>query len=343
MKRSRVLMASLLVLCATFGWFHRASAAPLDELVAAAKKEGILEFYAYSALTPKGAQALAEAFNKRYGLNIKVNYHPSQDMAKNAATVISWAIAGLPPEWDVMVVTDAHHGLLWQKKLHKTFDYSKVGVDAKLINYDNGTVSIANEIIQPAYNKNILPAKDAPKSWDDLLDPKWRGKLGVTTATHHLARLAVGAWGEEKASRYVKALAKQDLMLGRMGDAYTRLLLGEILVVFSLHDGFIQRAKREGAPIVHANIEPLISPSGEIGVLKGARHPYAGHLFSVFLTTPEAQNLWHEFMNQSSGLIPGTETYKELQGKKALFMTPDQVATVERLSKEYSKILGFER
>jgi iron(III) transport system substrate-binding protein len=344
MKRSTFFLAGLLMIFAFVGAARSVSAAALDELVAAANKEGTLEFYAPSSLGPKGAETLAKAFNKKYGTDIKVNYHPSQNMSRNVATVISRAASGVAPDYDAMVVTDAHHARLWLRKLHVPYAYGKLGVDAKLVGYDNGTVSFANQICLPAYNKKILPAKDVPKSWDDLLDPKWKGgKLGVTTATHHFSRLAVGAWGEEKTDNYVKALAKQDLVLGRMTEAYTRLLLGEIQVVFTIHDGFMLRAKKKGAPLVFADVEPVIAPAYQIGVLKGAVHPNAGHLFSAFLTSPEAQGIWDGLQGQSSALIPGSGTYKRLEGKKVLLMNQGQADKVSKLAKKYSKMLGFRK
>jgi hypothetical protein len=51
-----------------------------------------------------------------------------------------------------MVVTDAHHGSLWTRKLHLPFDYKTLGVDESATQYDGGTVSIANQMILPAYN-----------------------------------------------------------------------------------------------------------------------------------------------------------------------------------------------
>jgi ABC-type Fe3+ transport system substrate-binding protein len=113
----------------------------------------------------------------------------------------------------------------------------------------------------------------------------------MSTATHHLARLAT-AWGEKKTTEYVKALAKQQPSLGRLGDTYTRLQLGEILVAVTLTDDFIHRAKVTGAPLAFAEVvEPVISPAYNTGVLKGARHPNSAHLFAAFFTTPEAQEL----------------------------------------------------
>jgi iron(III) transport system substrate-binding protein len=341
MKRFAFVFAVAALFC--FG-LSAAVAAPIDDLVAKAKQEGALELLAPSTLGPQGSQALAAGFNKKYGLNIKVNYSPSNNMVGDVAKVVTQGAAGAPPEWDVMVVTDAHHATLWLRKLHQPFDYAKLGVNPRWIQYDNGTVIMANQFVYPAYNKTVLPEKDVPKKWEDLLDPKWKGgKLGMSTTTHHLARLAASAWGEQKTTEYVKALAKQELILGTMGALYTRLQTGEILAIATLTDSYVMTAKKAGAPIVHADkIEPVVSPAYNSGVPKGAAHPNAGALFSVFLTTSEGQNLWEQHAGQTSAFIPGTTAYKYAQGKKVLYMKPEQAEMIDRLSTDYGKILGFQ-
>src|SRR3970040_1946490 len=206
MKTRRFFLIGVLFLSIVLGWATWLKAVTLNEVVAAARKEGTIEFYAPSTLTPQGAQALAEAFNRKYGLNVKLIYSPSSQMARDVSRVVTHAAAGAAPEWDLMVVTDAHHATLWLKKRHQPFDYAKLGVDPQSIQYDNGTVILANQFVLPAYNKKILPPQDVPKRWEDLLDAKWKGgKLGMGTATHHLARLAA-AWGEEKTTQYAKDL-----------------------------------------------------------------------------------------------------------------------------------------
>lgn len=328
-----------------FGSFGLALATPLEDLVAAAKKEGVIELLAPSTTGEKGAQALGGAFNKKYGLNIKINYTPSSNMTGDVAKLVMGAASRATPEWDLMLVTDAHHATLWSRKLHQPFDYAKLGIARELVQYDNGVVSLANQFVLPAYNKNILPAQDVPKRWEDLLDAKWRGgKLGVSTATHHLSRLAVGPWGEAKATEFVGGLAKQEPILGTLANLYTRLQVGEILLAATLTDSFISQAKRDGAPIVFAEgLDPVISPTYNAGVPKGARHPNAGHLFAVFLTLLEAQELWEKFNGQTSAFIPGTSAYKYAQGKRLLQMNQNQAQTVDRLARQYGKILGFER
>src|SRR3990170_8730454 len=90
--------------------------------------------------------------------------------ARDVAGVVTVGATGNRPEWDLMVVTDAHHATLWLRKMHQRFAYRALGVDPKLIEYDGGSVSFANQYVLPAYNKNVLPAKEVPKSWEDLLD-----------------------------------------------------------------------------------------------------------------------------------------------------------------------------
>lgn len=342
MKRLKFLVITVITYIAVMPSIGHTGTALLDELIAAAKKEGVIEFYAPSTLTPEGAQKLRDAFNKKYGLNITVNYSPSGAMTRDVGRIVSFAAAGQAPEWDLMVVHDAAHATLWLRKLHKPFDYTRLGIDQLSIQYDNGTVIFANQFVLPAYNNKVLPSQDVPKSWNDLLNPKWKGgKLGMGTATHHLARLAT-LWGESKTTEYVKSLAKQEPYLGELGTLYSRLQLGEILIAITMTDSFVHTAKLKGAPVVHAEgVEPVISPAYNAGVLKNALHPNAAHLFAAFFTTPEAQEIWEKYGGQTSAFVPGTTAYKYAQGKKVIYMNQKQSEMVDRLTREYGKILGF--
>lgn len=320
-----------------------AGAAPMDDLIAGAKKEGVIEFYGPSTLGPEGAQALAAAFNKKYGLNTKLNFSASGNMTRDTAKVVGLSASGQPPEWDIMVVTDAHHGSLWLRKLQKPFDYASVGIAKERIEYDNGTVSVASQFALPAYNKKLLPAKDVPKKWDDLLDPKWKGKIGVINSTHHWARLAAGPWGEEKTIDFIKKLSAQQPILSRAGEMAQRLILGEVLISATLQDSQLYEAKESGAPLVFAEeVQPVISPEYHVGVLKNAPHPNVGHLFVIFMASPEVQKLWEKYTGHTSAHVPGTTAHKFAQGKQVVYMKQDQAAKVDKIARQIGKILGFD-
>jgi iron(III) transport system substrate-binding protein len=343
MRNRKFLIVGLTFLAVAF-WAGHSFAQSVNDLIAGAKKEGVIEFHGPSTLTPQGAQALVEAFNKKYSLNIRLNYHPSSNMTSDVAKVIGRAASGIAPEWDVMAVTDSHHGSLWLKKQHKTFDYKRLGVDPQVIHYDSGAVSFANQIILPAYNKNMLPEKDLPKRWEDLLDSKWKGKIGVPHSLHHFARLAAGPWGEEQATQFVKKLAEQQPFLGRPAEMYTRLQLGEILIVSNIQDSFIHQAQRKGAPLEQVvGIEPVPSPAYNVGVLKGAPNPNVAHLFTVFMSSHDVQDIWEKYSGHTSAFIPGTPVHKFAQKHKMVFMNQSQAAMVDRLTRDYTKVMGFSR
>ena len=344
MKNWRSIGSGVVVLLMIAGLFRDANAAPIDDLIAGARKEGVIELYAPSTLTPQGAQRLGEAFNKQYGLNLRLNFSPSGSMTRDVGKIVGIAASGQPQEWDVMLIHDGGHATLWLKKMHKPFDYAKVGVDSQAIQYDSGTVILANQFVMPAYNKQLVAPKDVPKSWQDLLDPKWKGgKMGMSTATHHLARLAT-LWGESKTTEYVKLLARQEPLLGEFGNLYTRLQLGEILTIVTMTDSFTHQAKLQGAPIVHAEeVTPVISPAYNAGVLKGSPHPNAGHLFSAFLSTPPAQEILQKFGGQTSAFVSGTPAYKFAQTRNVIYMKQEHAEMVDRLTSEYGKIFGFQR
>ena len=342
MSLLRIVAAGFLALLIAGSLQHTSAAASIDDLLAAARKEGNIEFYAPSTLTPQGAQALGDAFNRRYKLEIKFHYNPSGSMGKDIAKVITRTAATIAPEWDLMMSTDAHHASLWLRKLHQPFNYAQLGVDQNVIHYDSGTVSVSNQLALPAYNPKLLSPKDTPKRWEDLLDPKWKGgNLGVSVATHHFARLAK-AWGEEKTTRFVKDLAKQAPSIGELGIIYTRLLLGEFTLAATMTDSYVNRGKKSSAPVAFVeNIRPIISSAYHVGVVKNALHPNVGYLFAAFLVTLEAQQILEKFTGQSSVFVPGTSYYNYAQGKQLLHMTQDDAKTVDRLRAEYYKILGF--
>ena len=143
-----------------------------------------------------------------------------------------------------MLVTDAHYATLFNNGALEKIDWTALGVaDAKVITYDGTTLNYATQFVAPAYNPNLVSAAEAPKDWNDLLDPKWRGKLGISTATHHWARLGQ-VWGDERTTRFMEGPNAQQPTLGRLPELYTRLTLGEIPVYASITDSYANEAKQ---------------------------------------------------------------------------------------------------
>jgi iron(III) transport system substrate-binding protein len=316
---------------------------PASTIVQAAAQEGTLELYTPTTLEKTGAALLVDAFNQRYGLHVDFNYTPSGSMTRDAARVVTEISAGQPPTWDLMFMTDAHYATLFNNGALEKVDWASVGVtDPKVVTYDSTTLNFATQFVAPAYNPNIVPADQAPKDWNDLLDPKWRGKIGVSTATHHWARLGQ-VWGDERTTRFMEGLAAQQPTLGRLPELYTRLTLGEIAVYASTTDSYANEAKQTGAPFVFVeSVKPIVATNYSVGVLKGVKRPNLAKLFAAFMTTPEAQDIWGQQQGQTSMFIQGTPAWQYVQGKDVVALDAKYAAEqLEDLTDKYGRIVGY--
>ena len=148
-----------------------------------------------------------------------------------------------------------------------------------------------------AWNTNQVAAKDAPQSFEALLDPKWRGKMVMGDSNEAGFQLAITymreVWGEKKALDYLERLSKQQV---KVSSASIRNLLDlviageyQMLVNPALHH--IGQAKAKGAPIEGSMADPVVARNGYFVVLTTAPHPHATMLLVDFLLQEEAQNI----------------------------------------------------
>ena len=315
------------ILCAA----PRLMAAPLDDLIAGARKEGTLEFYAPSTLTPQGAQAIGAGFNKKFGLNVKLQYSPSGNMTRDIGKVVGFGASGVPPEWDLMVVTDAHHATLWVKKMHQPFDYKSIGVDPKAVQFDNGAVSFANQFVLPAYNKQLVSEKEAPKSWDDLLNPKWKGKMSIVSTT--TGTRWIGSTLDSFGREYLEKIAEQDVKVQNMaGAALAQMVVsGEVPLSPTIFDANITQAKQKGAPVEWRPLEPVVTTVSYAGLTLKAPHPHAAMLYLDWLHSKEGQQ-----MIMKGGLWSAREDIGSL-GQKFKKSYIDEKYSVEEAEKKYAE------
>jgi iron(III) transport system substrate-binding protein len=147
-----------------------------------------------------------------------------------------------------------------------------------------------------AYNTNLVPSGTQPKSYEDLLDPKWKGKLSWRIASSTGTPLFIMnlriAWGEDKAMAYFKKLAGQKVVNFGSGSARTlvdRVMAGEYPIALNIfaHHPLISAAK--GAPVASQLMAPVPSTTGTMVVPKGVRHPYGAMLLADYILSKEGQ------------------------------------------------------
>ena len=163
----------------------------LDELITQAKKEPELVFVA-GASTFGGRQAFAElqsAFNKRFGLNARINFSAGPSMPAMAARIISEAKAGTKSSTDVHLGPLVTHVELRNEGLLERVNYSKIfsRVTKEMEIFPGETVLVYTSLQGILYNSNQISKDKAPRSYADLVDPKlsrtWAGKMAIPPYT----------------------------------------------------------------------------------------------------------------------------------------------------------------
>jgi ABC-type Fe3+ transport system substrate-binding protein len=147
-----------------------------------------------------------------------------------------------------------------------------------------------------AYNTKQVALEKTPKTYADLLDPQWRGKMawriGSSTGTPlFLTNLRI-AWGEEKARAYFDKLKEQKIVNFGAGSARTlvdRVIAGEYAIALNIfaHHPLISKAK--GAPVNSQLLDPVATTAATMSVVKGLHHPHAAMLLADYILSKEGQ------------------------------------------------------
>jgi iron(III) transport system substrate-binding protein len=152
-----------------------------------------------------------------------------------------------------------------------------------------------------AYNKKLVKAEEAPRRWEDFLDPKWRGKLSLDTEAFEWMGFLIAHMGEEKALRYFERLSKQEIKFLRGRSLQLQLLAaGEFPLTMVSNANLILDLKKAGAPIEPIRISPVFLRPSLLLLAANAPHPHAAMLYLDFLLSKEGQGLLAK-----SGRLPG--------------------------------------
>jgi iron(III) transport system substrate-binding protein len=272
------------------------------ELYEAAKKEGELTWY-MSHSDDATAQALGRNFESLYG-GVKVNV--VRTTAQVAFQRVSQEIKAGAMQVDVLSTTDMGHFVyLKEKSLLEKYVPENAGKVLDIYrNYDpDGTYFVTSAgMIAIGYNTSKLKEAEAPKSWTELTDPKWKDKIALG---HPGFSGYVGTWVVTLRKLYgwqfFETLAKNNPQIGRsINDTVTMLNAGERWIAGSGPVGTAMSSAQKGNPL--AMIYPsdgtvlIIAPSG---IMKGVKHPNAARLFMEYLLSAEASQVWVDHFNES--------------------------------------------
>jgi hypothetical protein len=248
----------LLLAMAHFAAHPLLAADTLESLIAGAKKEDELVFIA-GAQTFGGRKGLSEieaAFNKRYGLNMKISFAAGPDMNARAARHITEIKAGRKVSSDIFLGSQSHQALLHKENALEKINYSGVfsWVTKEMEIFPTETVLTYTSPNGIVYNANLIPKDKAPKNYADLIDPKlsptWAGKIAIPPYVAWLAELSL-AWGQDKVKDYTRKLVS--ISGGRLRySEEERVVSGEFPIMANFGDALsaMWTWQPKGAPLV---------------------------------------------------------------------------------------------
>jgi len=335
-----------LALGAVFASAARAAAPPAEaitpQLIEAAKKEGKVVYYSSMDL-PVG-EKLGKAFEAAFpGIQIQIERSGSERLFQRIAQEFSSDIHAA----DVINSSDAAHFIPWKKN-----GWLMPFVSDDVAKYfpqgyrdPDGMFAVSRIWLSSiAINTNLVKPEDAPKSFADLLDAKWAGKMvkghpaysgTIMTATFQLVR--------ELGWEYYEKLAKQRVMQVQSStDPPKKLSLGERAVMADGNEYGVVLLKEAGQPvepIYPAEGTPTIS--GPTGIFASAPHPNAAKLFQAWLHTRETQQFFMDFTAQYSAhpQVTSKPGRRKLSDIKLMKEDPAGVeAQSEEIKTRYAKL-----
>ena len=152
------------------------------------------------------------------------------------------------------------------------------------------------------YNTNLVSPAEAPKNWDDVLDPKWKGSITMEKDAGSWVLMLWAAWGKEKTVGYLKALAKNNLVFGAGSTARTEMLAaGAAKLDLRLNLHTILTYQNKGAPLEWVRTDPIVGRAAPRFIAEHAPHPNAAILFADWFTSLEGQQAYQD---ASGRLVP---------------------------------------
>jgi iron(III) transport system substrate-binding protein len=310
----------------------RVEALTLNELIAGAKNEPEIVFVA-GADTFGGWKTFAEldaAFNKRFGLNTRINFTAGPTMPAMAARIISEAKAGRKSSTDFHLGPPATHAELHNERLLEQVPWSKIfpWVTKEMEILPGETVLVYTSLQGILYNSKLLPKDKAPRTYEDLVDPKlsraWAGKMAIPPYTSWLVELSL-IWSEKKVKEYVRKLVALSAGQVRYGEIEERVASGEFLIMANSGSAVeaMWQWQAKGAPLVGMPAsDPVLTSYFQLGVAKNSAHPNLAKLFVGFAASPEAQRIIERHTKRSSHLVEGTRMDNYVKEKRLNLQDP---------------------
>ena len=260
-----------------------------DRLLELARKEGELSVYhVYPALP-----AIITAFSKKYGLKVKAWRSGSEAVLQR----VSAESRGNRHEVDVVQNNAPENEAAWREKLLlEVVSPHYKDLMQGVVPAHNGYVGFTLDIWTAAYNTQSVKKEELPKTYAELADPRWKGRLAIEANNHAWFGTLLAELGEAQGQKVFDNIVANNGIGARKGHSVLANLVasGDIPLALTVYSWIPEQLKKKGAPIENHVIQPLLAQPSTIGVMRRAPNPAAALLFHDFMVSPEGQKLLAE-------------------------------------------------
>ena len=261
-----------------------------QRLLDGAKKER--EVVMYTSLNLKDSVPLTEAFEKKTGIKVQLWRASSEKVLQRAITE---ARAGrFSP--DILETNGPEMEALYRERLLEEF-FSPHFTDLPAAAFPKHRHYVADRFnfFTIGYNTNLVKPEEVPNSYEDLVHPRWAGRVGIEGSDVDWFGAVAKSMGEEKGLAFFRKLADSKPQI-RTGHTLMAELVasGEIPLAATLYNHNVERLIVKGAPVKWKAIQPTFGRPNAIGVARRAPHPHAAMLFVDFMLSKEGQTILKE-------------------------------------------------
>jgi iron(III) transport system substrate-binding protein len=287
----------------------------MDKIIAAAKKEGTLTLY--TTIAEKDLPVLIKPFEDKYGVKVNV-WRAGTDKVLQRTLVEAKANRN---EVDVIHFGSPEMEALAREKVLQPVlspAYRDL-VQGAVPKHHEWAATLLSVWVQ-AYNTNLIKKSDLPKTYQDLLDPKWKGKLGIEAKDEDWFASVIDIMGgKDKGLKFFQDLVAKNGITPRKGHTLltNMVVSGEVPLALTVYNYMPEQAKRKGAPIDWFALEPAVARSNAVGVALHAPHPAAALLFHEYMLT-DAQQI----MTTIDYVPSNTKIASPLKGVKIVITDP---------------------
>ena len=194
------------------------------------------------------------------------------------------------------------------------------------------------------YNTRMVPAKDVPKDYFQLLDERWSDKLAIDPDDIEWYANLKKIWGEERARKFFSGLAKQKVVIRRGRALQTDLLAaGEIAVLVNNYHHIAVRVKQRGGPVDWLALDPVVTAVGPLAINRLAPHPNAAKVFVDFSLSKEGQQILVQQGRTSGRLDVNLNPLGEFKGVRVIPSDLKLGKFYVEARTEYENLMGIRR